>query len=571
VRSGRGQRRPRAGPTRARPGARGLLLALAWSMGLAGCPGGAAAGAGPVPPGGAPTLQLWLVDGMARVGLEERPGPSTRIEVAAARGEYEPFQVVIRAPAGGLSSVDVSVSDLVGPAGARIGAENLALFLERYVHLPRNSTSFRTGYRPLPPGWYADGLIPFKLPDGSPNSTRVPFTVPAGRNQPVWVDLFVPRGADQSPPGTYSGTITVTSDQGVATAQVSLTVWAFELPARPSLKSSFGINSRRMDDLAQQDLLIAHKLMPATLTPGQVARHGGRVSTTGLPWYSNNGSLLDGTAQGGKTMDPPPRAAAVAAKVDAYPRDLDLHQYVADEIAGFTAIFPTVRAWARAFHSTRARTLVTVPPTAALLHENEDGTGRAAVDLWVMLPAQFRPEDPAFREAVSGGAEIWSYNTLVQDDYSPKWLIDYLPVGWRLQPGFISQSLSLTGLLYWTVDRWANTDYWDDPYFHQGGDRFAGDGTLIYPPRTPSFDTGLAATRSGVPSMRLKWLRKGVEDFEYVQLLKEHGRGAFALEVARSVGADWRRWSKDTAAVAEARMRLGRALDDLHKGADKFP
>ena len=123
----------------------------------------------------------------------------------------------------------------------------------------------------------------------------------------------------------------------------------------------------------------------------------------------------------------------------------------------------------------------------------------------------------------------------------------------------------MTGLLYWTVDHWANQDYWDDPYFYEGTGRFAGDGTLIYPPRTPSFDTGTGTTQSGVPSMRLKWLRQGVEDFEYVQLLKQDGRGAFALEVARSVGADWHRWSRDAAAIAAARDRLGQELDRLHK------
>jgi hypothetical protein len=223
------------------------------------------------------------------------------------------------------------------------------------------------------------------------------------------------------------------------------------------------------------------------------------------------------------------------------------------------------------FHATRARTLVTVPPTPALLHENEDGTGRPAVDIWVMLPAQFSTGDRAQREALSRGGEFWSYNTLIQDDYSPKWEIDYLPVGWRLQPGFISQSLGLTGILYWTVDRWANPDPWEDPYFHEGKDRFAGDGTLIYPPRTPSFDTGIGTSQRGVPSMRLKWLREGVEDYEYVELLKQAGRGDFALGMARSVGADWRTWSKDAAAVAAARVRLGQELDRLQRRGSGTP
>lgn len=550
-------RRPRAG----RAGA----LALAWGAALALAPGTAEAR----PPAGGRPLEVWVVDGMTRVGLRDPPGPASAAEVSAARGEYEPFQVVIRAPPSGLTRVDVTASDLVGPSGRVIPGGRLALFLEKYVYLPRNSNAFRGGYRPSPPGWYADGLVPFALRDGSRNVARVPFDVAPRTNQPIWVDLFVPPGAEASPPGVYRGAVTVTADQGRATVPVTLTVWAFELPSRPSLRSCFGINSRRMDDPAQQELLVSHRLMPAHLSPEQAARFRGRVSLTGLPYSSNNGSLLDGTARAGRTMDPPPRTGAVQAKVAAYPRDLELYQYVADEIEGYTRIFPIVRAWARVIHATRARTLVTVPPAEALLHENDDGTGRSAVDIWVLLPAQFGTREAVRRRAVAGGNEIWSYNTLVQDDYSPKWQIDYLPVGWRLQPGFISQSLGLTGILYWTVDRWASADAWADPYYREGSDRFAGDGTLIYPPRTPSFDTGVGTTRSGVPSMRLKWLREGVEDYEYVQLLKDRGRGAFALAVAREVGADWHRWSKDARAVLAARDRLGRELDRLGRGAER--
>ena len=49
-----------------------------------------------------------------------------------------------------------------------------------------------------------------------------------------WIDISVPHGTTNSPPGTYTGTISITADQGSATIPVTLTVWNFELPAQPS-------------------------------------------------------------------------------------------------------------------------------------------------------------------------------------------------------------------------------------------------------------------------------------------------------------------------------------------------
>jgi hypothetical protein len=362
----------------------------------------------------------------------------------------------------------------------------------------------------------------------------------------------------------------VTADQGRREIPLEVEVWDFELPLAPTLKSAFGINPKRMKDRWQQDLLLSHRLMPPWLSPSEVRANRERVNAAALPFFSNAGSIVDQTV-GARGMDPPPALVEIEKRIAAYPPDLELYQYVADEPDGYFAIYPTIRAWARAFHKTRAKTLVTVPPQDALLHENEDGTGRSAVDIWVMLPHQFDPQDPAQRKAAAAGHEFWSYNTLMQDDYAPKWQIDFLPLGFRLQPGFISQSLGLTGVLYWTTDRWEDTDYWTDPYYREGKNRFAGDGTLIYPPKTRSFDTGVGTVNSGVPSMRLKWLREGVEDFEYVALLKKAGRGDLALEVARSVGASWRSWSKDVDAVYRARKKLGEELHRVTKSADIAP
>ena len=65
---------------------------------------------------------------------------------------------------------------------------------------------------------------------------------------------------------------------------------------------------------------------------------------------------------------------------------------------------------------------------------------------------------------------------------------------------------------------------------------------------------------SVAPSMRLKWLRDGVEDYEYIELLKQAGAGPWALQVAADVGGSWNRWTRDPQHLETARSRLGEAL-----------
>src|SRR6516225_4753179 len=187
------------------------------------------------------TPVVWTAPSLHRVGMTEAPGNTTEVNLAAARGEYESFQIVANGAAKGIGNVNVTISDLQGPGGQVIPRTSFTLYREKYMHVTSASPNWKGSNQPMGPGWYPDALIPFTDPDtGKPLSgatlTAVPFEVKAGNNQPVWVDLLVPRSAE---PGKYSGTYTVTSDQGNFTGNISLKVWNFALPTSPTLKSSF--------------------------------------------------------------------------------------------------------------------------------------------------------------------------------------------------------------------------------------------------------------------------------------------------------------------------------------------
>src|SRR5215472_16555131 len=188
-----------------------------------------------------PTFSVWVASSLIRVAKTDAPGTTSSITLSGARGETVDTQVVVQAPAGGLTNVNVSASALTGPAGATIPASSATLYREYYITVMGTGSYGGGSNPPLGSGTYAEPLIPFNNPETglplcgtSATLKACNATVSAGRNQPYWIDISVPREAADSPPGTYVGTISITSDQGKGVIPVTLTVWNFGLPARPS-------------------------------------------------------------------------------------------------------------------------------------------------------------------------------------------------------------------------------------------------------------------------------------------------------------------------------------------------
>lgn len=490
---------------------------------------------------------VWSVDAMHRVGLENEPSDAKDIRLSAARGEFEAAQVIVRACGAPLKNVTVAVSDFTSESGDVVSSSHATLYRERYVHVARSSPDTNGSNRPLGTGWYPDGLIPFRDPAGNPLPAATPFNVDADHNQPVWVDIFVPRDAA---PGQYRGVVSVTSSGGAAQAPVNLTVRKFTLPFSPTLKTSFGMHEPLRSDPRAQELLLEHKIMPTDVAfseaPGFIDRLGLTTAALRLPGGANRTRC---------TMTDPPAPGQIADMAKAYPSNLLLYVYPADEIDQCANIFDTLRAWSRNVHQAapRIKVLVTVTPTPVLLDDGS-GTGRSAVNIWVLLPIMYDKAGAYVAQAMKKGDEIWSYAALVQDSYSPKWEIDFDPINYRIQPGFLSASLGLTGLLYWRVDLWSSDPWNEVGGYSLGRSIYPGEGMLVYP--------GDAIGYPGiVPSMRLKYIREGIEDYEYVQLAMAASRGNAALQIAESVGADWSHWSRHPAVLEKARNQLGDLLD----------
>ncbi|HYA45481.1 MAG TPA: DUF4091 domain-containing protein, partial [Acidimicrobiales bacterium] len=528
-----------------------------------------------------------LADAMTRVPptMSAPAGAARGACIAAGRGEYEPFQLVLPGGDSGLTGVLLTASDLLGPGGARIPAHEVQLFREVYTRLPGHSIcGFRDrcgkddshGNRSLGPGTYADGLIPLTTRTGARNTVASPFAVAPKQNQPIWVDVFVPRGA-ASPPGRYAGTIKVKSDQGTASVPITLTVWNFELPLTPSLRTAFNIGgewngSKNYENRSCMEFLLRHKISPQWLGPtdgpAQARDFASRLGLTATEPRGFGTTWSDcriRSASGGG----PPSASEFARAEARWPADLLLYVWTADEIGdkpdNGACYYPDVLAWARAMHGgSRFRQLITMYPAAALLDDGL-GYGRSAVDIWAPAAPSFQKHrnDSAFVAARKKGDEFWPYWGLASDSFAPRAMIDFAPLNNRQMVGFIAASVGVQGALYWSVDYWFRgyphvpVDPWKEvpTYVNSDGDTGFGDGTLVY----PGDEVG-AGEDCFAPTLRLKWIREGIEDYEYAQLARRAGVPNW-LEMVRTAAIDYETWTKDPAVLTQARLRLGRAIE----------
>jgi hypothetical protein len=500
--------------------------------------------------GDAVPAKVWAVDGMRRVELGEAPPAilSQTAELYAAKGEYEPFQIVIQAVSQAVKCTGVVVGDLVGPGGTVIPKSSVTLYREQYIHVlgssptpwqeepPWRGGKDRVSNYPMGKGVYADALIPFVDPSNGqkPNHARlvaVPFTLLPGRNQPIWVDVFVPRDTRS---GTYEGVCEIVFGHGAReTVKIALVVWDFELPLRPSLRSFIAGPSK---------VLLDHKIMGSG-APEKVNAVFTRFWT--------------GCDAANPRIDKVPEPDVFLDAQKKYAQDLwpYLIAYTADEISGHPELYEQIKKLGRHMHAQSViKNLIVMVPTPELF---DDGTGHPAVDIWPVLPFQSAKDSHGpnhIQAAKNLGCEIWSYTALSQDRYSPKWLMDYAPINFRIMP-WVNHSLGYSGLLYWSSIKWGKEDV---PWYSIKGlkNTWLGEGQLVY----PGAEVGV---EEETPSMRLKWIRKSVEDYEYVELLKKAGEGDFAMRLVKEVAPDWEAWTRDPQVIHDARGRMGRRLHEL--------
>ena len=154
---------------------------------------------------------------------------------------------------------------------------------------------------------------------------------------------------------------------------------------------------------------------------------------------------------------------------------------------------------------------------------------------------------------------VWTYTALCQGKPTPWWHIDYPLLNYRV-PAWMAWHDHLTGLLYWggmaywspVEDPWTQTPFYSGSNKPQQGKKglvFNGEGSLVYPARVVGYD-GI------VPTIRLKALRDGIEDFEYLTMLEKQGKRAEAQQMVEEVVRSFFDWEKASGDYDRTRERL---------------
>ena len=524
-------------------------------------------------------LGLWVLRDSVKVrpgdGLGEPQAVGAPVRLQGARGETVAFQVALASERGS-PRVEVELSDLAGQ-GSRLPRRQFAAFLETYLYCPAVEGKLVA----LPPGEYPDPLVP--LWEDAPGSRPVaaPFSLIPRRNQVLWIDLEVPRGAAA---GSYAGTLTFRAEgQPLAVLRIELQVLPFEIPARPSLAAWVPLYATRLwerEGLAplpapeRQGVLAAYfRMAHAHRFATQIMEEqpelrwdektGALLSVAWADYDSRYGSSLDGSLftdrepprlwkvggfvwWGARTGDPPNFGGDYrrdSALTPAHRRALieyaricaqhfrekgwtrpQLFMYMIDEpkFREYPGTPRLVKDYGDALHAsgTPIRHLVTIAP-----HDSPVPVG--AVDIWATWGAGYRPREMGARQ--SRGEQAWFYQQ--HEPFVGGHCLNNEGLGLRSWP-WIAERYAVDGIFLWVGN------FWDqDPYrsVYNWDDGLLGNGVLFYPgAMLPS--VGFPAVRGPVPSFRMKALRRGLLDYEYLALLRALGGdpGPLVRRVIRS-------------------------------------
>jgi hypothetical protein len=471
--------------------------------------------------------------------------------------------------AGNSEASDVSVSlmtPLTGPGGA-IPEENVVIYREEYVDVSRRSDSEGAT------GRWPDALIPARDPIYGEARDAFPVDVPAGENRVAWIDVLVP--ADQMA-GTYSGALEVMAAGGFSQiVPVTLEVRDFTLPSTSTLRSAFGMDwevctphfgddcfEHREDGWALKSLYVR-----AALENRVTVDNSDYMTPRGAHAEAKYARYILPLVQGQSPQDPEgewspvrlPGAELTSVRVTAG-KDLNAWKeqareggfgdraflYACDEPNRDADIWkrclrnarePRERGWKR------LRILITSNIRAARSFGAAD-----LIDLIVPIVNELDDKPGA---SFSGNQRA-SYNGFLQDQDNELWTYSSCEshgcgnaptpqpywIGWPSyaidQPasehramGFLAFEYDVAGELYWSTTyslRHAFADQYDF-----GGN---GEGNLFYA-GTPARIGG----EHDIPldSIRLKRIRDGREDFEYLHIVDAQGQGAEAVALAREL------------------------------------
>ncbi len=445
----------------------------------------------------------------------------TSYSLFLAKNEHEAFQVAIF-PDQTLTNAQVTVSALqpAGGQGAFNGTVNVWLVghvrgaAQPISDLNIDYPAYLDNYTG---GWWPDPLLTFTNTCTVNATDRVAF----------WIDVAT---RSDTPAGDYTGTVTV-SGTGMSSVSIALSVrvWDFALPAKPTLPTAFSI-----DSLWQASWIygndwsgtISDKYLTMQrdhrLSVTEIYRTSPRATSWFQPWLPTNNAFClslvpNGIGSGLTTL---------------YNYFLGLGRLNETYVYGYDEVGSSeFQEMAATFSQVHA----SYPGLRTMTTANDPSFGTSAgssflrpvVDIWV--PETRRYSKTAAAALRAEGKDMWWYVCMSPRHPYANVLLEYPAIEARLLMGAMTYKYEAGGVLYYSVTNYGyslvpqympkNTiieneegPYTDwDPRVIQSGGFVDADGCLYYPGPVPV---------GPLPCIRLENIRDGLEDYEYLHQLK---------------------------------------------------
>ena len=315
------------------------------------------------------------------------------------------------------------------------------------------------------------------------------------------------------------------------------------------------------------DLILAHHLIPDNIYRGMPPRIDDvkRWRAHGARWFN----ILHVPSVGNiKAGDPYPAKAKqhILQTLAGYVPELEKEGLLSMAyIYGFDEVSPNQFAAMKDIFGAIKKRYPSIPiVTTAYDHSYGRDTGLDPfVDIWVPLTPKYASTAEAMAAARQRGRQVWWYVCCGPHHPYANWFVEYTAAEHRLLMGFMPHKFACQGFLHYSMNLWQtnrdvrqadgrivrqeNAPFTDPlrcgPLTNSDGKswtEYNGDGLIFYPgPDGP------------VATIRMKCIRDGLEDYEYLWLLQD--RLAKAKRGEQPASADWQR-------CAEAALRVDPAL-----------
>lgn len=525
------------------------------------------------------------------------PPTTSSVSISAAKNEFESFQIAVKGPA---NDVSLSAATLTGPRGAKLDpttpghSGQIMVYLEAVLSISSNLSDAAAQ-----PGTIPDALIPqvdeFDL---QPRNAAV-TSIASDQYRVFWVDVYVPMNAAA---GSYRGTFRVNWAGGGASVPVSLEVWDFSLPSTPTLKTFYGFDF--VAPVNQFGISCCGASHQALIQRYSILGLNNRISIT--DWDDGNGfsngfaayDSIYGSIINGQANTILPGARPTMIKFKGHREDpaeyrawhdhfqqmgwLDrLFADVADEPGIRHDTWCDLQTYSTYAHNAGINALTTTNIMAAQA-QSCDGKpiNLGFIDILVPLvdtvePAKGGSTRGNYDSWLAGTAkEVWQTQSCdtngcgtghgvgYPDLPDPRWpsvMIDHTAIRSRALE-WISFRNKITGEYYWdTTNSFqpSSNDPWRSQWVVRPNGYGNGDGTLVYP-GTPAAIGGSSAIP--VASIRLKMIREGIEDYEYMHILDSFCDRDYAVDQISKVFPTASKTDADPAALYAARQNLANRI-----------